>query len=48
MALCKVTDALLACILEVSGVAGAWRECDFKQQKETYQAAALTPPRFNS
>jgi hypothetical protein len=38
-------DALQERYLEVSGVAGAWRECDFNQQ-ETYQGGRteLLPP----
>lgn len=39
----KSTDATQACFLGVSSVAGAWRECDFKNH-ETYASAAMTTP----
>jgi len=42
------TDALQASYLEVSGVAGAWREYDFNTivtcSKKHIQAVVLTPP----
>ena len=37
----KSTDAIQACFLDVSRVAGAWRECDFKKH-ETYTSATMT------
>jgi hypothetical protein len=30
------TEAGQACCLEVSGLAGAWRECGFNQKEETH------------
>jgi hypothetical protein len=39
----KGTDAPQACCLEFSGVAGAWRECDFNQQ-ETYPGGRTDSP----
>jgi hypothetical protein len=38
----KWTDALQACRLEATGVAGVWRESDCKQQGEIIQAAGRT------
>jgi hypothetical protein len=35
------TDALQECYLEVSGIAGAWKECDFNQRQETYPGGCL-------
>jgi hypothetical protein len=46
MRLSSGTEAPQACILEVSGVARARRECDFTQQQETYSDGGRTtyPP----
>jgi hypothetical protein len=35
----KDTEALQACLLEVTGVACGWGECDFNHQQETDLAA---------
>ena len=39
----KSTGALQACCFEVSGAAGAWRECEFKQPQETYPGGRIDP-----
>ena len=38
-------DTLQACGVEVSGVAGEWRECDINQQQETDVSDRTNPPR---
>ena len=38
------TYALQASCFEVSGVAGAWRECDFNMQQETYPGGRTDCP----
>ena len=38
------TDALQACRLEFSGLAVAWRECDFSRQQKAYSGGGTVPP----
>jgi hypothetical protein len=33
-----------AIVLEVRGVADAWRECDFNQHQETHPGGRIDPP----
>lgn len=42
------TDALIASCLEASGVAGAWIQCDFNQQQETFQGGRLEEGEVNA
>jgi len=39
----QATCALETCCLEVSGLEGAWSECDFKHKEQTYPGGPTNP-----